>query len=98
MKIYYEVSWGEIKVRKAIKETEHTITIEERWGWDESGKTRPRKMNKESCGVKLFPTWEEAHHYLLAKLQGQLESCLDDAKRLTTAIAEAKALTKPEDS
>jgi hypothetical protein len=43
----------------------------------------------------FFPTWKEAHDWMLAKAEERLKSAQRELKRATTQLAKLKAMEEP---
>jgi hypothetical protein len=92
MKIMYRVgTFYEIRPCNVTKETPHKITF-----LAGSNEEFTRTENKESSYHAWFDTWENAHAYVVAKCEKEVESCEMKLERAKGRLGQVRGMKKPE--
>lgn len=83
MKWFRTCNWSEEKIEEVEveRETENCVYLVDRWGYGAKGKVS--RTAKHSNFESYFPTWEEAHQFLITKFKSKL-----DAARVSVTCAE----------
>lgn len=96
MNKWYAVSGHrpEIEELDVVKETEKTLLVNSKF-WD-----RQTRMLKRDSTTACFPTWKEAHDFLIEKLEKKTKYQRERLKDTEDALATARALKEgaPHDS
>lgn len=89
--------WKEkIQPVEVVKTTEKFVTIrEERFSFGPK-KFDERRCAKEGSYDRYFPTWEEAHAYLLNKAEAKLVSARRSLELAQGELGNVKGMKKPE--
>lgn len=77
---------------KVLKATEKTVEVEREW----NGRVTTSRSHKRSTYDNYFPTWEEAHAFLLEKAETRLEGARVGLQKAQNEYFIVKGMKKPE--
>ena len=72
------------------KSTEKTVSVVGRYGG-----TKPARCDKISRFEAYFPTWDEAHAYLMGRCEAKVHGCRRALELANSELGNAKGLKNP---